>query len=88
VPWGEVSLAAGVDRPHRADEDGVEVELDQFGSLFGHGCDRLEDGHQGSFTSMVLGTPGRIVTLVDPASTGVDGQLHAVRVQPRGPMPS
>src|SRR5438034_9240872 len=27
-----------------------------------------------SFASMVLGRPDRIVTLVDPASTGVDGQ--------------
>ena len=27
-----------------------------------------------SFASMVLGTPGRIVTLIDPAFTGVDGQ--------------
>jgi predicted dehydrogenase len=26
-----------------------------------------------SFVSMVLGTPDRIVTLVDPAFTGVDG---------------
>jgi len=37
-----------------------------------------------SFASMVLGTPDRIVTLVDPAFTGVDGQTSMLFGYDRG----
>src|SRR2546421_12115048 len=37
-----------------------------------------------SFASMVLGRPGRIVALIDPASTGVDGQTAMVFGYARG----
>jgi predicted dehydrogenase len=37
-----------------------------------------------SFASMVLGTPDRIVTLIDPAFTGVDGQTSMLFGYPSG----
>jgi len=37
-----------------------------------------------SFASMILGTPDRIVTLIDPAFTGVDGQTSMLLGHPGG----
>jgi predicted dehydrogenase len=37
-----------------------------------------------SFSSMILGTPDRVVTLIDPAFTGVDGQTSMLLGHPGG----
>ncbi len=44
--WSQTRFTVDGKRTGRADQDGVEVELDQFGDFLGDACDTLDHCHE------------------------------------------